>query len=288
MMLCGIDEARRGPIIGPMVMCAAVVNESRHDELVKINPKDSKLLTESQREILYEILVKFLDNYKVIIVNPEEIDRAVERKDNLNLNFLEAQKVKIMLDEINPDKAIIDCPSNNIKSYKSYLAEILDNKKIELQLEHKAERHPIVAAASIIAKVLGDLELEKIKKKIGVDFGSGYLSDPKTVKFLDENYDKHPEIFRKSWFPYQQLVNKKFQKRLDDFTRFLKEEPKESPILKKLEKLEDFGYKFETPKSAHELAIMKGACTIILYKSGKVLIQGNEEAKTSVKKLLGV
>ena len=53
-----------------------------------------------------------------------------------------------------------------------------------------------------------------------------------------------------------------------------------------LKKLEDFGFHFEKPKTEHELAIMKGPCTIILYKSGKLLIQGKEDVKKSVEKLL--
>ena len=114
------------------------------------------------------------------------------------------------------------------------------------------------------------------------------MSDPKTVEFLKKNFEKFSNLFRKSWFPYQELVNKKFQKSLSDFTQFLKEEQKhDGHTLEELKKLEDFGFHFEKPKSERELAIMKGPATVILYKSGKLLVQGNEEAKKNVKKLLG-
>ena len=161
---------------------------------------------------------------------------------------------------------------------------------MNLVLEHKADlNYPVVSAASILAKVTRDAEIEKLKKQIGIDFGSGYMSDPKTVEFLKENYEKYPEIFRKSWFPYQELVNNKFQKSLTEFTQFLKEEQKhKSHTLEDLKKLEEFGFHFEKPKSDHELAVMKGSCTVILYKNGKLLLQGKEEAKESVKKLLGI
>ena len=205
------------------------------------------------------------------------------------MNKLEARKSAEILNEFNPHKAIIDCPSNNIGSYKNYLKKLLKNKKIELQLEHNAERYPLVAAASIIAKVTGDSEIEKLKKRIGTDFGSGYMTDPKTVDFLKNNFEKYPELFRKSWFPYKDLLNQKFQKSLSDFTQFLKEEQKhKSHTLEDLKKLEDFGFHFEKPKSEHELAIMKGPCSVILYKNGKLLVQGNEEAKKNVIKLLGI
>jgi len=288
-LICGIDEARRGPVLGPMVMCGAMIDEEDLAKLVALKPRDSKLMTAAEREHLYPKLLSVLKHYKVIIIQPNEIDKAVHGHDGLNLNKLEARKSAEILNEFEPDKAIIDCPSNNINSYKIYLKKLVKNKKVELVLEHNAERYPLVAAASIIAKVTGDREIEKIKKQIGIDFGSGYMSDPKTVEFLKNNFEKYPELFRKSWFPYQELVNKKFQKNLSDFTQFLKEEKKhKSHTLEDLKKLEDFGFHFEKPKTEHELAIMKGSCTVILYKNGKLLIQGKEEAKKNVMKLLGI
>ena len=287
-LICGIDEARRGPVLGPMVMCGAFIEEKDMKKLEALKPRDSKLMTAVEREDMYPELLSVLKEYKIITMQPDEIDKAVHGHDGLNLNKLEAAKQAEILNEFNPDKAIIDCPSNNIKSYRQQLLKLLDNKKIELILEHKAERYPLVAAASIIAKVTGDREIEKIKKQIGIDFGSGYMSDPKTVEFLKNNFEKYPELFRKSWFPYKDLVNKKFQKNLSDFTQFLKEEKKHNGHTPEdLKKLEDFGYHFEKPKSEHELAIMKGPCTVILYKNGKLLVQGDDEAKKNVKKLLG-
>ena len=287
MLICGIDEARRGPIIGPMVMCGAFIEVKDMKKLEALKARDSKLMTAAERDGLYPELLTVLKECKVIIIQPDEIDKAVHGHDGLNLNKLEAVKQAEILNEFNPGKAIIDCPSNNIKSYRQQLLNLLKNKKAELILEHKAERYPLVAAASIIAKVTGDAEIEKIKKKIGIDFGSGYMSDPKTVDFLQKNFEKHPELFRKSWFPYKELVSKKFQKNLSDFTQFLKEEQKhEGHTLEDLKKLEDFGFHFEKPKSEHELAIMKGPCTVILYKNGKLLVQGEKEAKKNVMKLL--
>ena len=287
-LICGIDEARRGPVLGPMAMCGVFIEEKDMPKLVALKPKDSKLLTSKEREKLCPEIESVLKYCKVIIMQPNEIDKAVHGHDGLNLNKLEAVKQAEILNEFNPEKAIIDCPSNNIKSYKQQLLKLLKNKKLELVLEHNAERYPLVAAASIIAKVTGDAEVEKLKKQIGIDFGSGYMSDPKTAEFLKNNFEKYPELFRKSWFPYKDLMNKKFQKSLSDFTQFLKEEQKhKSHTIDDLKKLEDFGYHFEKPKSEHELAIMKGPCTVILYKNGKLLLQGKEEAKKSVMKLLG-
>ena len=256
--------------------------------LEALNPRDSKLLTAHEREAIYPRILKVLKHCSVIVIEPDEIDKAVQGHEGLNLNRLEARKSAQILNELKPDRAIIDCPSNNIMSYKSYLQGMLENKKIELVLEHNAERYALVAAASIVAKVTGDRLIEELKNDKGADFGSGYLSDPKTSDFLKNNFEIYPNIFRKSWFPYKDMVNNKFQKSLSDFTRFLKEdEEKKSPTLDDLKKLEEFGFHFEQPKSASELAIMKGPCTVILYRNGKLLVQGKEDVKKSVMKIFG-
>jgi ribonuclease HII len=69
---------------------------------------------------------------------------------------------------------------------------------------HQADAiYPVVSAASIIAKVRRDELIEELKKELGIDFGSGYPSDPKTKEFLIKWGKKHsgkfPEIVRQSW-----------------------------------------------------------------------------------------
>ncbi len=290
MLICGVDEAGRGPVIGPLVMCGLLIKEDDEKELIRLKVKDSKLLTRNRREFLFDKIKEISQKYKIIVIEPNEIDKAVHNHDGLNLNRLEARKSAEILNELNPNKAIIDAPSNNIKNYKKYLLRFVKNKDIEIILEHKADvNYPVVSAASILAKVTRDNEIEKLKKNIGIDFGSGYMADPKTVEFLKNNFENYPELFRKSWFPYKDLINQKFQKSLSDFTQFLKEEKKhKSHTIEDLKKLEDFGFHFEKPKSEYELVIMKGPATVILYKNGKLLIQGKEDVKKNVTKLLGI
>lgn len=287
-LICGIDEAGRGPILGPMVMCGLLIKEEDEKELVKLKVKDSKLLTRATREFLFDKIKDVSYKYEIVIINPDEIDNAVQNHDGLNLNKLEARKSAEIINLLKPDKAIIDTPSNNIKSYKEYLLGYIKNKKIEWVLEHKADfKYPVVSAASILAKVTRDNEIEKIKKKIKIDFGSGYMSDPKTVDFLEKYYEKYNELFRKSWMPYQDKVNKKFQKKLEDFSQFIeKVEKKDEKIMDKLKKLEDFGYKFIPASTEHEHVRMKGPCTITLYKNGKLLIQGKEKDKKLIDKMV--
>ena len=77
--------------------------------------------------------------------------------------------------------------------------------KTSLRCEHKADRdHLVVGAAAILAKVTRDREIGLIEKRIGINFNSGYPADPLTKKFLKENWNKYPEIFRHSWSTYQE------------------------------------------------------------------------------------
>jgi len=214
-LICGIDEAGRGPVIGPLVMAGVLIKEKDEEKLRNIGVKDSKLLTKQQRDDLYDKIIKIVMKYKIIITGPKEIDEAVKGENNLNLNWLEADKTTEIINNLKPEKAIVDCPSNNIGKYKDYLSK---KTKTELIVEHKADlNYPVVAAASILAKVTRDNEIEKIKKKIKVDFGSGYPADPRTKEFLEKNHHKYPKIFRKSWSSYSILENKKNQKKLFDF-----------------------------------------------------------------------
>ncbi len=217
MLICGIDEAGRGPIVGPLVMAGILVDEKDLPKLEKIGVKDSKLLTPKKREFLFEKIKKISKKYKILVVQPDEIDAALD-SDSLNLNWLEAHKSAEIINELKPDKAIVDSPSNNCAAYKRYLLKLLKNKDIEIIVEHKADTNYVVCAGgSILAKVTRDREIEKIKKSIGNNFGSGYMADPLTKDFFEKNFDKHPEIFRKTWMPYKKLKSAKQQKSLSEF-----------------------------------------------------------------------
>ncbi|MFH1510351.1 MAG: ribonuclease HII, partial [Candidatus Woesearchaeota archaeon] len=146
-----------------------------------------------------------------------EIDNAVNGKDGLNLNWLEARKAAEIINELKPEKVFIDCPSNNTERFKQYLAKLL-KKETEIVAEHKAdEKYPAVSAASILAKVTRDAEIKKIQATINEPIGSGYPSDPVTCEFLKKNHKKYSNIFRKSWMSYCNVVEQKLQKRLDEF-----------------------------------------------------------------------
>jgi len=215
MKICGIDEAGRGPVIGPLVICGVLINEKQESTLKKLGVKDSKLLTPKQREQIAAELKKFM-KFKIEIVSPQEIDECIMGETS-NLNWLEADKTIKIIEALKPGKAIIDCPSPICKKYTEYIHERLE-KKIPLKGEHKADvKYLVVGAASIIAKTTRDAEIEKIKSKVGVDFGSGYMADERTKMFLERYWNKYPEVFRHSWAPFKKLAGLKTQKKLGEF-----------------------------------------------------------------------
>jgi ribonuclease HII len=213
----GVDEARRGSVIGDMIICGALINEQDEYKLKKLGVKDSKLLSQKRKEWLFPKILKIIKNYEAKIITPKELDKAVGKEDGLNLNWLEAHKTAEIINKLNPNKAIIDCPSPNIRKYKEFLLNLLKNKNVELIVENHAEKYMSVAAASVIAKVIAEEQLKKLKKEFKVEFGSGYTSDPRTQKFVRENFDKYPGIFRKSWMTYKNHEQAKKQRKLEEF-----------------------------------------------------------------------
>ncbi|MBS3137804.1 ribonuclease HII [Candidatus Woesearchaeota archaeon] len=215
-IICGIDEAGRGPVIGPLVMAGVALNKEDEHILRSLGVTDSKLLSAQKREELYQEIIKLVAAYEIVIVSVEEIDHALSAASALNLNWLEAEKCSIILNKLIPDAAYIDCPSTNIEEYTNYLKKS-SPKKTKLFVQHKADlNHLICSAASIFAKVTRDREIEKLKQQYNIDFGSGYASDPKTQNFIKDNYNLYP-FFRKSWDTYKKVIISKQQKKLTLF-----------------------------------------------------------------------
>ncbi len=215
-LICGVDEAGRGPVIGPMVMCGIVIDKAKEKQLSAIGVKDSKLLSFTMREELYDEIKRLVADFRICIVSPEEIDEAVFSRTN-NLNLLEASKTAHIISMLKPDIAYLDCPTTNIESYVDYIIDQTKSTKTKIIAEHKADvNHPVVAAASILAKVMRDREIQKLKRKHRVEFGSGYPSDPYTRQFLASNYKKYP-FFRKSWSSWKNAAGRKSQMSLSRY-----------------------------------------------------------------------
>jgi len=202
----GIDEAGRGPVIGPMVMAIAVIDDM--DKLKNIGVRDSKELSPQGRSRLLNVLRSILTYMDYEVIEPETIDRYVY----LNaLNKLEAEvAVKLIgraLRIVNLVRVYIDSPDPNAKRYGDLIRRSVGS--VEVISMNKADKLiPIVSAASIIAKVTRDSIIEELHREYG-DFGSGYPSDPRTIGFLRNWVREHgdlPPIVRRSWSTIRRLT----------------------------------------------------------------------------------
>ena len=199
-IIVGIDEAGRGPVIGPLVICAYAISRKDIDKLTKLKVKDSKLLSKKRRDELYSQLIPIAADYKVKHLSAAEID---ELRKNYTLNIIE-QRIMLKLAKdlkTTPSEIYIDAADVNEKRFGGvFETEFSDAKIIS---KHKADMlFPVVSAASIIAKKERDDAIEKISNKIGEEIGSGYPADPITREFLRRYYAKNkkfPAYVRESW-----------------------------------------------------------------------------------------
>ena len=199
--ICGVDEAGRGPLAGPVVVAACIL-----PPFLKIDGiNDSKKLSEKKREELYKIIVKNALAYSVVFISEKDIDE---------LNIYQATK-KGML------KAIED-----IKVKPDYV--LIDAMPLgELEIEHISLVHgdalsASVAAASILAKVSRDHYMEKMDFKYpnyGFKKHKGYGTKEHLLAL--EKYGPC-KIHRKTYAP----VSKYFSKQLSLDLDFNEEENK--------------------------------------------------------------
>ena len=207
MLVAGIDEAGRGCVIGPLVVAGVAVKEENLSALAALGVKDSKLLTAKKREALFPEIVRLAQKHVVLKVSPLEIDRAVESQRKLHkLNRLEAETMAQIVTALEPDVAYVDAADVLEKRFGQHILEA-STFKTRIVSEHKADRtYPVVSAASILAKVERDSAVATLRSEFG-DFGTGYLTDPKTTQFLTQwlrTHSEYPDCIRKSWKPAKQ------------------------------------------------------------------------------------
>jgi ribonuclease HII len=195
MKILGIDEAGRGSVLGPLVVCGVTLEENRIKYLERLGLKDSKKISPKRRVALYRKIDRIAECHTVHIT-AKDIDMLRSRE--VNLNEIEKIAMNRIIGDSNPSICFID--SMDVKPER--LTSEIENIHPELKVvaEHKADdRYPIVSAASIIAKVERDRAIQDIKKDYK-DIGSGYPSDPKTIEFLKTlPAGELPEFIRSSW-----------------------------------------------------------------------------------------
>ena len=205
--ICGVDDAGRGSMIGPLVIAGISLEKKNIRKLSKLGVKDSKKLTSNKREKLYKEIISIVDNHYVAKISPKSIDVSVAKN---NLNHLEAKYMAKVVTKLNPDTSFVDSCDVNPKRFGKEISILSQNKKIR-SYHHADSRFVVVSAASILAKVTRDRAIKRLRKDY--DLGSGYPSDTKTIDFVKKYYKKQksmPTFVRKSWKPTKKILEKNY------------------------------------------------------------------------------
>jgi ribonuclease HII len=214
-MFCGVDEAGRGSVMGPLVVGVVYVESDK--ALKDIGVKDSKKLTPKARERMYDQIVAAADHWCTVMASSEEIDELRKR---ISLNDIELDMFANGVTRWDTVQILADCPDVNEAAFTDRLYAKV-GKDVEIIAKHKADdTYPIVSAASIVAKVTRDRMMESIREEFGTDVGSGYPSDTKTMDFIRDwikDNGKAPPHVRTSWEPVREMLSQRKNTRLDDW-----------------------------------------------------------------------
>jgi ribonuclease HII len=189
----GIDEAGRGPMVGPMVICGVLIDSEKLPELVQIGARDSKTLSHSRRLKLKDKIEQVTSKIVIRSVSAAEIDRLRKRT---TLNEIEVTEFASIAKSLKPQELYLDAADVKADRFGEKIGNLsgLASKGAVIISEHKADsKYPIVS----------------YHEKYG-DFGSGYPSDPKTVDFvknLVRNKQDLPPIIRKSWDSVRKILD---------------------------------------------------------------------------------
>ena len=210
-LILGIDEAGRGPVIGPMTIGGAIIESSRLKELEELKLRDSKKIARDVRTELFSSLEGFLDGSRVLTYDPDSLKQ--------NLTDLELDAIAELIEEFQPDEVFIDAPvpPRAIPGFVQLLRTRISKRDIKITAKNKADDiFPIVSAASILAKVSRDRAVEALWEIHG-NFGWGYPSEPQTENFLRSCYEStgsFPDCVRMRWGTVQRIIGEVQQKSL--------------------------------------------------------------------------
>ncbi|XP_029440993.1 ribonuclease H2 subunit A [Rhinatrema bivittatum] len=218
----GIDEAGRGPVLGPMVYGICFCPISKKGSLEELKVADSKTLSEAERERLFEKLDGSREylGWALQILSPNVISTSMQQRVKYNLNAL-SHDTAIGLIQYALDSGVLlrEVFVDTVGPAEKYQEKLQQRfPDLEVTVKPKADAlFPVVSAASICAKVARDRAVKgwKFSEDLGdvnLDYGSGYPNDPKTKEWLAKNLDPvfgYPQFVRFSWSTAQSIVDSK-------------------------------------------------------------------------------
>ncbi|CAH8537130.1 unnamed protein product [Dicrocoelium dendriticum] len=220
--MLGIDEAGRGPVLGPMVYACVLCPLAKSDSLKTLGFADSKVLSEQQRErLLTEVVLKneWISG-AVRVISPVFISDKMLDRYKTNLNTISHDSAieliqTVLANGIHLTEVFVDTVGK-AEHYQAKLQVLFPTLKV--CVETKADdTYPIVSAASVLAKVTRDRLLRMWPKEErgpvadDLPIGSGYPGDPLTKKYLEMCVDPifgFPSLVRSSWSTAANLLTK--------------------------------------------------------------------------------
>lgn len=205
MLLLGADEAGKGPVVGSMFVAGLVIDEERLFDLAAFGVRDSKQLTPTRREALARKITGIATDQYILEVQPGVID---ELRQVMTMNDLMVRSFAQVVARLKADRAILDAADVDASRFAERVRSA-SKTAMDLTAEHKAdERHKVVSAASILAKVRRDASIRELERTMCCKIGSGYPHDPDTIEFLTawvrEKGDL-PACARHSWATAQRI-----------------------------------------------------------------------------------
>ncbi len=204
MKICGVDDAGRGSMIGPLVIAGVSIDKKNIRKLSNLGVRDSKKLSPKKRESLYKEIIKIVDSYHVIRIPPKTIDKFVFQH---NLNHLEAKTMAKVITNLKPQLSYVDSCDVNTSRFGREISDLSGKSKVK-SYHYADSRFVVVSAASIIAKVSRDRTIARLNRNSNL--GSGYPSDKKTVNYVKKLVSSKkplPLHVRQSWKPVQKILN---------------------------------------------------------------------------------
>jgi ribonuclease HII len=215
-MHVGVDEAGKGPVLGPMVAAAVRASE----DALPGGIDDSKRLAPARREELAATLRESPGiDVGVAVVDTDRID---DPGTDMNSLTVAAQVEAVAAVARDGDPVVADAGDVSESRFARRLrAGVGDvGPSVTVRAEHGAdERHPIAGAASVVAKVERDRRIEELAATYG-EIGSGYPSDPTTREFLADYVDEFgrlPDCARASWGTCDDVLAAAEQSALSEF-----------------------------------------------------------------------
>ncbi|KAJ8688475.1 hypothetical protein QAD02_024270 [Eretmocerus hayati] len=221
--MLGVDEAGRGPVLGPMVYGIAYVPISQKQILVDMGCADSKALTEEKRDKIFDLICGNSDKmgWATDSISPNFIANCMYRRCKTSLNEVSMNSaIALIRKTIDSGVFLTEVYVDTVgpaEKYQTRLETLFPGIKITVSKKADAI-YPIVSAASICAKVSRDYALKSwqfCEAKNDKEHGSGYPNDPVTKEWLSESIDSvfgFPLIVRFSWSTAERILESKAAK----------------------------------------------------------------------------